>query len=102
MKIVMFTDNRAILSVIENVTNAQPRGKNEVIFDQGQIFGLSDRNYCILEDDQNFEDLTEEQIQQLLQAQEGTEPVSETDQLRGELAATQAVLNDILLGGMML
>ena len=93
MKIVTFDNDKSNVRVWENVTNPQQNGKNEVIFNEGNIFGIE--NYVILDDNQNFADLTDADIQAQFATQTGMP--TDLDKVKTDLAQTQAVLNDLLL-----
>jgi hypothetical protein len=97
MKIVLFNDDKKVIMVQENVENPIQMGTRDVVWGDGGIHGI-DTNYVILPDEVNFEDVSDEVIQAQFEAQKNWK--SERDLLREELAATQAVLNDFLLGGL--
>ena len=93
MKIVTFDNDKSNVRVWEDITNPQQKGKNEVLWDNGNMFGVT--NYVILNDNQNFADLTDADIQAQFATQIGVP--TDLDKVKTDLAQTQAVLNDLLL-----
>ena len=60
MKIVIYNENREVLDTIEKVNDQQPLSLTEVRWrDGGATFT---ENYVILEDAQNFADLTDAEL----------------------------------------
>jgi hypothetical protein len=101
MKIIIFDDEKNVKFVQEGIDQPITKGRSEVAWAGGGIAGIT--NYVILEDEMNFEDMTDEDIQNHFAEQEGyVPPENEMTLLKDELAMTQSVLNDFLLGGMAL